>query len=62
MERTADIRGRVVDEKLFGAGGSSRVEAVCCDQSGTVVELIYAAHLGGKLGLVLMGSGHWSEK
>ena len=60
MERTADIRGRVVDEKLFGAGGSGRVETVRCDQSGT--ELIYAAHPGGKLGLVLMGSGHWSEK
>lgn len=62
VERTADIRGRVVDEKLFGAGGSSRVEAVRCDQNGTIVESIYAAHPGGKSGLVRMGSGHWSRK
>lgn len=62
MERTADTRGRVVDEKLLGAGGSSRVEAVRCDQSGSTVELMYAAQPGGKRGLVLMGIGHSSEK
>ena len=38
------------------------MEAVRCDQNGTLVESICAAHPGGKLGLVWMGSGHWSGK